>query len=545
MGSQWSGTGTSGAVDEELEELLGIEPESPEDTGNASGQASDGVAPAADLPDMQVKSFRRPDRLETEQPHRHFSDKSFYKQVLSGEGEAAKKLHQALSGFLRAEDSQERADYRSRVITAHWQLLEQLAAQIGTLPVQKQLFLRFSLLLPTAVSAEQREMLARVIPQNRLEEPVHYVDEWLEEVAYGRVNQSATDETKPSKRSQAQKVSERLERARGRRDAQLGLLRKKVNEITAIESRLQDAVASVCRHAERPDYPELVYPYEDRQKALFGEISQMLKKLSGMNRDLERGHRELDSMEEELHKLKEQEVEAGELGSSIDADQVVGELRTVRQMAKMCVGRQGNHFPILMKQYLGNDLTQIGTRENVVNIAADVEYLDPQLFQRTFKQQKNRIVPHMVLVPCYGDSGICWEPFERYNRATSRGRLAIPMYPKDVRIAVITALGDLRWQVAKEKAQHYWMEEGLTGWYYGWFSEQKLKGDVKDQFIQHYVLWITKESEGNQKLPREVRSIFWRYMPFPQEVKDKLKNRGFVYQDLYKKDQNRELSDGY
>jgi hypothetical protein len=68
---------------------------------------------------------------------------------------------------------------------------------------------------------------------------------------------------------------------------------------------------------------------------------------------------------------------------------------------------------------------------------------------------------------------------------------------------------------------------------------------VKDAFVQDYILWITKESEGTQKLSREVRDIFWRYVPFPQDVKDSLKNRGYVYNELYKKDQNRALSDGY
>ena len=89
------------------------------------------------------------------------------------------------------------------------------------------------------------------------------------------------------------------------------------------------------------------------------------------------------------------------------------------------------------------------------------------------------------------------------------------------------------------------MEEGLTGWYYQWFSEEKLKGDVKDQFIADYILWLTKEAEGTQKLEKPVREIFWRYMPFPQDVKDKLKLRGFVYADLCKKDMNRSMSDGY
>ena len=200
---------------------------------------------------------------------------------------------------------------------------------------------------------------------------------------------------------------------------------------------------------------------------------------------------------------------------------------------------------MLMKQYFRSNIRDIGTRENVIIEMATIEGIDPGVFERTFKRQTNRIVPLVVIVPCYGDTGVCWEPFERYNRATSRGRIAIPMFPKDIRTAVISALADLRWQVAKEKAQHYWMEEGLTGHYYQWFESKKMRGDVREFFIQDYILWITKESEGMQKLDKEVRPIFWRHMPFAQEIKEMLRKRAFVYDDLYKKDMNRQMSDGY
>ncbi len=89
------------------------------------------------------------------------------------------------------------------------------------------------------------------------------------------------------------------------------------------------------------------------------------------------------------------------------------------------------------------------------------------------------------------------------------------------------------------------MEEGLTGKYYQWFTEQKMRGDVKEYFIRDYILWITKESDGMQKLDREVRGVFWRNIPFPQTIKDILRNRGFVYNELYKKDINIQMSDGY
>jgi len=176
---------------------------------------------------------------------------------------------------------------------------------------------------------------------------------------------------------------------------------------------------------------------------------------------------------------------------------------------------------------------------------AKIESIDPEAFCRSYKNRLNRIAPYVVLVPSYGDYGVCWEPFDRFNRATSRGRIALPMYPKNLFIAILAAVADLRWQVAKEKASYYWMEEGLTGHYYQWFQKMKLKGDLKDTFIDDYITWMTKESEATQKLDKEVRGIFWRHIPFSQPVKEKLRGRSYTYQDLYQRDLNRAMSDGY
>ena len=89
------------------------------------------------------------------------------------------------------------------------------------------------------------------------------------------------------------------------------------------------------------------------------------------------------------------------------------------------------------------------------------------------------------------------------------------------------------------------MEEGLTGHYYEYSQNTKLKGDLKQAFIQDYILWIKFESQGMQKLNKDVRTIFWRYIPFPQDLKDSLKNRGYYYSELYRKDQTRAMSRGY
>ncbi len=488
--------------------------------------------------------FERLDVVK-EEPKHYFRNPNFYQDALSGVGDVAKKLHGTLAQFLKADNPEDRSNYRSRLIPVYWDLTKILSQHAyGQLPDPKKLVLRFGVLLPTMLDKEQRLMIAQIIEKNERDEPIYYVDEWLARVARGDVNISATDETKGGSGG-ASRLNRQLETAKGKVEAQLELIRTRNQEMDGHESRLLDLVKQLVDRETRVEANGQKGPYTEGQRALFTEISSELRSLSNQGREMGRAFNELEKYQDTLNDLEGQAAESGEDLSQVDTKASVDEMGTIRQMAKLCIGRQGNHFPLLYKQYFKGGLIGVATRENVHNILADVEYLDPSIFQRTFKQQTTRIVPNIVLVPCYGDLGICWEPFERYNRATSRGRLAVPMYPKDLKTAVIAALGDLRWQVAKEKAAHYWMEEGLTGWYYQWFSEQKMKGDVKDQFIQDYILWITKESEGTQKLERDVRAIFWRYMPFPQDLKDKLKNRGFVYQELYKKDQNRAMSDGY
>lgn len=489
--------------------------------------------------------FQRVDTI-TEEPKHYFRNANYYQEALTGEGEVAKRLHSMLASFLKADNAEDRSLYRNRLIPVYWELTKSIALKTyGDLPDPKRLLLRYGVLLPTMLDKDQRLMVAQFIEEDRLGQPIHYVDEWLNHVARGAINVSATDETKPQAGKQAAKVSRQLEAARGKVEAQIELIRTRNREMDEQESNLKNLVSDLMNRETRPEAHGEKGPYNEAQRSAFSSISTELRRLSNQGRELNRAYAELEKYQDQYNELRSQAEAVGEDVENVDTKASAEEMGTIRQMAKLCVGRQGNHFPLLYKQYYRSGAVGVATRENVNNILADVERLDPSIFSRTFKMKTTRIVPNIILIPCYGDLGICWEPFERYNRATSRGRLAIPMYPKELRTAVIAALGDLRWQVAKEKAAHYWMEEGLTGWYYQWFTEQKLKGDVKDQFIQDYILWINKESEGTQKLDREVRSIFWRYIPFPQDVKDELKNRGYVYQELHKKDQNRAMSDGY
>jgi hypothetical protein len=480
-----------------------------------------------------------------EAPKPYFNDKDYYKKVLQNEGEAAKKAHSLITQFFNAKDPQDRTLYRNRFIPAYWDLELCIAQKIANsdFPICKKMLLRFGVLSPTFLAPEQKEMLSRVIYANKTGEPVHYLDEWLEKIVKREVHLSAQDEVKISRKSDAEKKRDIVEKREASRSGELTFLQNKIIERDRLEAELIEKAKIIGSTTKRPEYNGLKSEYNEDQKRAISGIPEILRHLSTADREIARAYYRLDQLDKEIIGLKDKIVTV-EMTPE-DTENLKTEFNAVRQMTKLCVGRQGNHFPILIKQYLRSSLQNICTRENVIQTMADIETLDPGLFIRTFKNNTTRVVPHVIILPCYGEQGICWEPFDRHNKAAGRGRIGIPMYPKDIKEAILYALADLRWQVAKEKAMHYWMEEGFTGRYYQWFEANKMKGDVKDAFIRDYVLWVTKESEGTQKLDKDVRGIFWRMLPFPKEIKEKLKNRGFVYNELYKKDMNILRSDGY
>ena len=486
----------------------------------------------------KVEAFEQP-------PQKYFYNPNYYKIALAGEGDAADLLHKNIAAFLKATESQEKTTFRMRLMTNYWEYLKSLARKVGTdMKLPKKLTLRYGALIPTTTSPEQRDMLSRIIINSKIDEPLHYQDEWLLKVGKGEVNPLATDEIQISKQSSAQKIKNQLEKAKGSHSTNVMFIQKLQTQRRQKEQTLENRVGQLLQHRRHSIFTELETPYTEVQKTYLNQMLEIMRDLSRLDRDISQNYQKLNDSSKDLDGLKRKLDAMGE-SLQVDTGALASEIDSLRQAHKMCVGRQGNHFPFLMKNFFYSNLNQIGTKENILAIMAEVEAVDKGIFRRVFRQQSNRIVPHTIIIPCYGDRGICWEPFEKFNRSTSRGRIVIPMFPKDIKVAVIYALGALRWEVAKEKSSHYWMEEGLTGNYYQWFTSAKMKGDVKLRFQDDYYLWITKESEAMQKLNKDVREIFWRYIPFPLEIKNNLKMRGFVYSELSKKDMNRAMSDGY
>ena len=508
--------------------------------------------------DLSQTEFQPVEKLLNEEPSKVFDDPGYYKTALTGENQSAQRVHQLLSKYLTCQDPKDRAVYRQNLISGYWELFRGLAPKLAdpNLPMPKRMLARFGVLLPSLFRAEQKEFFSKIILENSNNLPILYVDEWFKEIASGRMSNSMTDEKRtPHKAATAEEAAQyeqsRLQQLQSKNSGKLqsaeNLLNIKENERQMLEIELKDCVERLCEHNSIIGLEPHTSDYSEMQVKLFPLISDKLHRLSKNNKELARALKEFQDAKGVFASVENKLAQTGAGSGPVvaDTDAVNVEFETVRQMAKMTVGRQGNQFPLFTREFFHCTERGTGTRENVVEILRWIESIDPGAFCRIHKNVPNRIPPYVLLIPTYGDRGFCWEPFDRYNRVTSRGRIVIPMYPRDLKIAILTAVADLRWQVAKEKASYYWMEEGITGQYYQHVERMKLKGDLKAYFIEDYVLWMTKESEGVQRLDKDVRGIFWRNMPFPDERKQELRKRSLVYDELCIKDNNRAMSDGY
>lgn len=505
---------------------------------------------------LLVKEFPKVEKFIQDTPSNMFDDKTYYKTALTGENQSSIRLHQMLSKYLNTKDPKDKVTFRQNITIAYWDCIKGMAIKMASkdAPLPKRMLIRFGVLLPSLFTPEQKQFFSKIYFNNTFNVPIFYMDEWFCEVAKGRMSPSMTDEKRQAVRASSPEEEAKLEQARlkelhsktsGKMQSAEAQLTQKEHDRTMLEIELKNRVASLLEHDDIRGLEPHKQTYSEAQAKCLADCMETLRSLSKNNREIEKSLAEFRELRSSVSSVSEK-ISYSTSDEGLANSSTLGvEFGTVRQMAKMTVGKQGNQYPLFTKEFYHCTPWETGTRETVLDKLRKIESIDPGVFCRTHKNIVNRIPPYVLLLPTYGDRGFCWEPFDRYNRTTSRGRIVVPMYPRNLETAVLVAVADLRWQVAKEKASCYWMEEGLTGQYYQHIDRLKLKGDIKSFFIEDYILWITKEAEGIQRLDKEVRGIFWRFMPFPEEKKQDLRKRSLVYDELCVKDNNRAMSDGY
>jgi hypothetical protein len=409
-----------------------------------------------------------------------------------------------------------------------------------SLPLQKRFLLRFGALAPSMLAPEQVQIFDSALQQKSTPEPLFYLDEWFAEIAAGRAELSTPDGNFRTGESAAD-TSNRMQELKTRHSGRLEVLsediRQKEQKRQLLEGDLKSKVQDLCYHAPLVGLPECSISYTEPQRQLLTSINHLLRDLHALDGEIVAALDSYRNVVTAVEKVDTKISLVAGVDPGISVVNALKEAETLEEIEELLIGKNGNSFPLLSKEFFHCDGRTTGFRENVLDLLGKIEGIDPNVFCRVHKDVKRRIVPEILLLPCYGERGICWQPLSKSNIVTSRGRLAIPMYPKNLQYALLTALGQLRWQTSKVKASYYWMSEGLTGAYYQWFTSQKLKGDPEESFVQSYILWIVKESTGIQQLDHDLREIFWHHIPFPQKHRERLSTRSASYQELWRKEQ--------
>ncbi len=479
---------------------------------------------------------------------------SFMKKVLVDVNpDIVEKLLTLKEKYRTVTDKEEKVIYKERLSSAFWDVYMEIAKTINpNLPQAKRLFLRYGLLDLKYLSAEDQKLILQQKYEGMdSEDSIYYLDEWLQAIALGQIKPSITDEQPKKKAKEGKDTSAaqaKLERMSGAVEAERRNYQSLLEQRHMLEQGLNSLVSIISTHSQDP-IMSADSIYSDDQVSKLDEIAETSRNLKRVQKEMNITRNSLANKMEELNELERQtgiNTSGGEaITYEIDEHTLESEVGAIRQMIKMCVGRQGNHFPILASPLLPKETRDYNFKDQMLNRMLEVEQMDPSIYARTYRQNTNRILPYVLLVPGYGNMGICWEPYDKYNKATSKGRLAVPIFCRNPKITIAMAMGDFRWQTAKELASYHWMDEGLTGRYYEYTQAVRVKGDIKLSFIEDYILWLTKESEGIQKLHKDSRYIFWRFVPFPDKLKEELSLKGYYYNDLYKKELSFRMSQGY
>ncbi len=497
-------------------------------------------------------------------PARAFDEPTYYSDLIKYLGNNATVFNQAINAYVNTTDATVKQEKERFLLRLKHTLLTNIWKEDRPeLNSKERLFTRFSLLHPKLLGEKLKSVIGPLTSGVENVEHFYYADEWVRAVALGQRNSFyPTEEMEMNKKKSGADSEEVLEDLR-RQDENLHLRMNDIEHDMEIsledKNSLLSEIASIAtsfinEHSQSSEVEAL----DDRD---IDELKGMVEKIKGVVRSNNNHRRLLANLEvakqtqeklviqqealtssDSFDELGHEDGESGRSGHGFfDVELSHHEAGNLLEMIKLTEGPTGNKFPFLSETFIV-DADKIGTKKRIHSILKELEERDPEVFYKVVKKERIYMHPNILIVPSYGSRGVCWQihdPMDR-NKKTSRGLLGVGLYGQNVKLGLTLALANFRWLRAKEDGGAYWLQEGLTGEYLYYLMQQKISKDPKKFFIPDYVLWITKESEGIQKLHKTVREMFWRYMPFSEERRDSLASVSPIYGELRRKDKNRE-----
>ncbi len=232
-------------------------------------------------------------------------------------------------------------------------------------------------------------------------------------------------------------------------------------------------------------------PYANSILKPLNFASDYVDDLIKSNRDINVFINKIEDANKELFEIQNK---MNNIGMSVESTIAYDEVEVIKSANKLAIGPRGNHFPILLRNNIVANPQFFGSRERIMQLVWEIEDIQPRLFQKAYRGDLLRVVPYFILIPSYGDKGICWESIDVKNRANGRGKILIPMYAKNLKRAVILGIGDFVWELAKEQASFRWMETGITGQYYDYYVKF-IKKEMLKIFLLRRLFSLDREGK--------------------------------------------------
>jgi hypothetical protein len=314
------------------------------------------------------------------------------------------------------------------------------------------------------------------------------------------------------------------------------------------ETLADGSIINACRHFQSKTFQQSKKP---RIFDLYEWVSAIIEK------EFEPS---LDAMGETYDKFLKEKLNSNEVPKDATIESLdtaeeriryeIGNL--AKEAAKVCSGEISSFTPILMNEQLtGADVQSIITsKENIYRVFEDIRKIDFSAFYREvrYKTQgaeefiKKEIQPIFILLPIAGKRGMVWQSKERPKE--SPGRLILPkICITPMNRVMINVFGLYRWEIQKELLGPLWndiSQLSLTAEYTDYIGSVKKNKELseetrekilaefkrfrsdRDRFANDYSKWIFLESQGRPGLNRVLRGIFFRQVPFPKELRQKL-----------------------
>lgn len=229
-------------------------------------------------------------------------------------------------------------------------------------------------------------------------------------------------------------------------------------------------------------------------------------------------------------------------------------LNMIKSCHKMCYGQSSTYFPVLHSDMVPDDLFRVAVTAQKINESIqNILNIDFSAFHReafysgddqVFKKEliMKQVMPDIILVPTMGTRAFMWQEIEGRNRVTP-GRFIFPIFTwEDLNNMMIKITGRFRWELCKTVMSFRWNDiscKSLTSEYADYIEEyrrnknllpehkekiraqiQQHHNNLRDIFTSDYEAWLKYEANGNRKLNREARAIFYKYCPLNHALRD-------------------------